>query len=342
MCFKLFMKGIYLIRFSFKMIGTKPQQQVCNVYINMTRLSKLFFILFSIGCSITYAQCDQNLFQGEGTFYGYAGGGNCSFSHPYSKLFSAALNATQYKGAVLCGACILLTGENGSIPLSIEDQCPECKHGDIDLDEDAFPLIADKIKGRVPVSWSIISCPLSGPIEFYFKEGSSQYWTAVQIRNHVNPISTVEYFTNGQFVLLERSEDNYFKALQGMGLGPYTFRVKDFFGNVIQENNIPLILTTTIPGKNQFPECSVSAVTKDRISTPFNITSSVLNSGEISLTNNQVSPFSFEIKDVMGRLVKETTVPANSSITLQLPSPALYLIVVTSRNEITSKLFYVN
>ena len=65
-----------------------------------------------------------------------------------------------------------------------EGEMLEGKKGDLDLYVDAFPLIADPIKGRVPVSWKIIPLDTDDPVSYRFKEGSTEFWCGVQVRNH--------------------------------------------------------------------------------------------------------------------------------------------------------------
>lgn len=220
----------------------------------------LFFtlLLFITGC-IFSQNCDQT-FTGEGTFYGYGGGGNCSFPVPTSPVYTGAMNELQYDTSMTCGACVEVTGSKGSLVIRIEDRCPECKYGDIDLSEEAFSLIDDKIKGRVPISWKIVPCPVQGAVKFYFKEGSSKWWTAVQVRNHKYPITKLEYKVDDQWVNIPRQMYNYFVIdYPGMGPGPYNFRITDMYGHVIEESNIPLLVTTEINGQNQFPNCNDSS-----------------------------------------------------------------------------------
>src|SRR6185436_2787165 len=104
-----------------------------------------------------------------------------------------------------------------------------------------FAKIAELVKGRVPITWWIVSPDISGPILYRFKEGSSQWWTAVQIRNHRNPIAKVEYLdATGKFKAVPRTDYNYFVASNGMGPGPYTLRVTDSYGNVLTNTGIAL------------------------------------------------------------------------------------------------------
>ena len=137
--------------------------------------------------------CGGNTFSGEGTYYGATGGGNCSFPATPNDLNVGAMNQTDYAGSAVCGACAEVTGPRGTLRIRIVDRCPECQPGDIDLSESAFEAIADPIAGRVPITWQYVPCLVSGPIVYHFKEGSNQWWTAVQIRNHRHQVSNLEY-----------------------------------------------------------------------------------------------------------------------------------------------------
>lgn len=191
---------------------------------------------------------------GEGTYYGATGAGNCSFDPTPQNLMVAAMNHTDYAQAALCGAYVEVTGPKGTVTVKIVDRCPECAPGDIDLSKEAFALIADLVAGRVPIRWRIVSPELQGPIMYRFKEGSNPYWTAVQIRNHRNPVARFEYLVpGGTFKSIPRTDYNYFVEDQGMGAGPYTFRVTDIYGNVLQDSGIPFVEGGEIPGNAQFP-----------------------------------------------------------------------------------------
>ncbi len=194
---------------------------------------------------------------GEGTFYGATGGGNCMFDPTPENLMVAAMNHTDYANALLCGAYIEVQGPAGTVMVRIVDRCPECRPGDVDLSREAFARIADPIQGRVPIRWRIISPgshDLSGPIAYRFKEGSNQYWTAIQVRNHRNPVYRLEYRADdGSFQPLERQEYNYFVAPQGLGPGPYTLRVTDIYGHTLIDSGITLIEAGMIVGSGQFP-----------------------------------------------------------------------------------------
>ncbi|MCP4424121.1 MAG: hypothetical protein GY803_06495 [Chloroflexi bacterium] len=193
-------------------------------------------------------------FSGEGTWYNATGEGNCIFPASPENMMVAAMNHVQYADSALCGAYAQVTGPNGAIIVRIVDQCPGCLVGDIDLSQEAFAKIANLADGRVPISWQLVSYPLPDPIVYHFKDGSNQWWTAVQIRNHSNPVVSVEYWDGGAFHEIPRYSYNYFVATSGLGPGPYTFRVTDYFGNQLVDNGIPHVENGDVVGGGQFPQ----------------------------------------------------------------------------------------
>ena len=196
---------------------------------------------------------------GEGTFYGGGYEGGCAMLDPVSRdYWIVAMNLADYNDAQLAGAYLAVTGELGTINMLVTDLLPEGKRGDLDLYVDAFPLIAPVEKGRVPVSWRIVPLDTAkdAPISYKYKEGTTEYWCGIQIRNHRYPITRLEYLDeNGDFQEIKRRPYNYFES-DKMGAGPFTFRITDIYGQMIIDENIPLSYDDTeiIPGHVQFPE----------------------------------------------------------------------------------------
>lgn len=192
---------------------------------------------------------------GIATYYAATGDGACMFGPSPHDLMVAAMNAEEYDQAAWCGAYVRVTGAKGQITVRIVDLCPECQAGHLDLSREAFALIDELHLGRVPIQWQLVSPAISGPIQYHFKDGSNQWWTAVQIRNHRNPIAKLEYrLGNGQWAEVPRTSYNYFvQTNPGMGVGPYTFRVTDRYGNVLSDSGIPFVENGTVNGSSQFP-----------------------------------------------------------------------------------------
>jgi expansin len=196
---------------------------------------------------------------GRATYYVTAdGGGNCMFDPTPSDLMVAAISHVNYNDpqpAAWCGAYVEVTGELGSVVVRIVDKCPDegCTRNHLDLSPQAFAKIAPIEKGIVPITWRLVSPNLDRRVSYHIKPGSSQWWTAIQVRGHRNPIRKLEYrAANGSWVELERQEYNYFIATN-MGLGPYTLRATDMYGNSIVDSNIVLGENVETRGSSQFP-----------------------------------------------------------------------------------------
>jgi len=193
---------------------------------------------------------------GEGTFYGYGGGGNCSL--PMPAMYTAAMNHSDYNTAEACGACVEVTNLNTmqSVIARVDGRCPECAAGDVDLSQAAFEQISPIGAGRIPISWTYVSCSAAS-VKLYFKEGSSQWWTAVQVRDHRNPVKSLAYRTAGSgsaYTTLPREIYNYFVATSGMGPGPYDIKITDVFDQTLTFTGVSLAVTTEIDLGQQFPK----------------------------------------------------------------------------------------
>ncbi|PWR08656.1 hypothetical protein DKT68_14750 [Micromonospora acroterricola] len=172
---------------------------------------------------------------GKATFYDSNGaGGNCSNpTAPANRLY-VALGPTEYAAGAACGGFLDVTGPKGSVRVLIMDQCPECAPGHLDLSREAFARIADPVQGLVPVTYrAVVNPPLPGPLTFRIKEGSSQWWFAVRVGNHGNPLRAVEVRQRDSepWQSTARQDYNYWLIASGAGAGPYTIRVTDVYGN---------------------------------------------------------------------------------------------------------------
>jgi expansin (peptidoglycan-binding protein) len=191
---------------------------------------------------------------GIATYYDATGAGACLFDPSPADPLVAALNAEEYDSAAYCGAYVHVRGPQGEVTVRIVDLCPECLAGHLDLSREAFAAIAPLPLGRVSITWQVVSPPLAGPIIYHFKDGSNPWWTAVQIRNHRNPVARFEVWSAGAWVSVPRTDYNYFvQTSPGMGPGPYQFRVTDLYGNSLTDSGVPHVENGSVPGAGQFP-----------------------------------------------------------------------------------------
>ncbi|MEO8705994.1 MAG: expansin EXLX1 family cellulose-binding protein [Kofleriaceae bacterium] len=192
---------------------------------------------------------------GTATHYAADGTGKCSFER--SDGYVVAMSPVDYAHGLLCGACIVVTGPDGSeIVVRVTDRCPACKPGTIDLGREAFALLAPLAKGRIPITWQPVPCDVSGPIGIHFKDRSNAFWIAVQLRNHRYPIASLEAReATGSYRRLDRADYNYFISTKGLGAGPIAVRATDTRGHVIVADAITVGAAVTRDAATQFPLC---------------------------------------------------------------------------------------
>ena len=231
----------------------------------------------NVAASGTPGTVEGEIHYGYATYYGGGYEGGCCMLDPVSKdYFVTALNIFDYDTTRMSGAYLEVIGPLGKINVLVTDLLPEGQKGDLDLNIDAFPHVANPIDGKVPISWRIIPLDTDGPVQYKYKEGSSQFWIGVQVRNHRYPVEKLEYMDkDSKFIELPRKNYNYFESSQ-MGGGPYTFRVTDIYGHEFIDKDIPFTGSETIvPGTQQFPlrheDATTSPITTKPNPTPKNL-----------------------------------------------------------------------
>jgi hypothetical protein len=121
------------------------------------KISNFIFIL------LTFIYPTLAIFEGDGTFYGNGGAGEsgaCMLKRGFNGIqTTVAINREQYNGGLSCGKCVMITGKGegigqtpifGPILATIDNECPECKFGDIDMG-----LSGD---GRWKITWDFVEC----------------------------------------------------------------------------------------------------------------------------------------------------------------------------------------
>ena len=192
---------------------------------------------------------------GVATHYAATGGGACSYDPVPGDMMVVAINRIDFANASACGSFLNVNGPNGAVTVRVVDVCPECAPGQLDLSREAFAQLAPLNAGKINIVWQATSPNVSGAVQYRFKEGSNQWWTAVQLRNHRNAIARLEARgSDGRWIALTRTNYNYFvKENPGLGQGPYTFRVTDVSGNIIIDDGVPHAEGRLVAGRNQHP-----------------------------------------------------------------------------------------
>jgi expansin (peptidoglycan-binding protein) len=123
--------------------------------------------------------------QGDLTYYGGAGkGGACTSTYVPTGFKTVALNAPQYGDGEHCGSCVsacfTANGKKTCFEAIIDNKCPECKSGDLDMGENG--------DGRWPLSWSFMPCPSSGGLKSE-TQGSNDSYGKVKVTGGPSAIS---------------------------------------------------------------------------------------------------------------------------------------------------------
>lgn len=194
---------------------------------------------------------------GIATFYDADGSGNCGFDKSPGDLDVVALDLPEYNHSISCGACLEVTGPKGTITVRVVDSCPGCSDtgANLDLSASAFAKVDEPKKGRISITYAVVPCPVTGNIQYHFKDGSSKYWTAIQLRNYRVAVAGLEYKKGDAWVAMSRSSYNYFIASKGVGDQPdgLSLRVTSVDGQTL-EDTLPgqIQANKTFTGKAQF------------------------------------------------------------------------------------------
>jgi expansin len=191
--------------------------------------------------------------QGVATYYAATGDGACSFGPSPNDLNVAAMDQPEWNGSAVCGECVAITGPNGSVTVRIVDLCPGCEQGHLDLSQQAFAQIADVSAGKVPITWKVVACNnVTGNVEYQIKDGSSQYWTAIQVRNSRLPVAKLEWLDNSTWTDVSRADYNYFVVSSGVGSGSYQVRITSSTGDTLTDTLPPVQANAVVQGSGQF------------------------------------------------------------------------------------------
>jgi len=193
---------------------------------------------------------------------------HCGYPTDSLPTYYGAINDAQYANADVCGACVEIEANGKTLEVQIVDECPYvgnetwCYAGSnhIDLNPAAFNYFHAPVKGVFDMQWRYVPCSGAAnggsqpDLEYTFKEGSSIYWTGILIRNHPIPLASVEVAgPDGSFRPLERQEYNYWLLESGFGSGPYTLRITDTSGAVLEKSGLPSLSGTPLDANTVGP-----------------------------------------------------------------------------------------
>ncbi|MEW4369762.1 expansin EXLX1 family cellulose-binding protein [Paenibacillus kandeliae] len=222
-------------------------------------IATLSFAMFAVPASAAW----NDTYKGYATYTssGYSGGAVLLDPIP-ANMEITALNPTQmnYGGvkAALAGAYLEVQGPKGKTVVYVTDLYLEAPSGALDLSPNAFAKIGNVADGKINISWKVVKAPITGNFSYRIKEGSSQWWAAIQVRNHKYPVLKLEVQKNGSWVSLPKMDYNHFVGEQ-LGTQPLKVRITDIRGISVTDTLQALPANGTsnayiVPGNVQFPD----------------------------------------------------------------------------------------
>ncbi|MGK8524239.1 expansin EXLX1 family cellulose-binding protein [Nocardia asteroides] len=169
----------------------------------------------------------------EARYYVFGGQVSCSFRELPPDGYYAGLSGADYGRADLCGAYLDIQGPRGSVRALVVDRCPACAGGQLGLSAAAFEQVADPTWDVARVRYRLVRDPQPAQeLTYEVRPDSSRTWFGVLFAGTGNPLRevVVRPADGGPWRELTRRADNYW-TLSGAGLGPFTARVTDVFGN---------------------------------------------------------------------------------------------------------------
>lgn len=159
-----------------------------------------------------------------------------------SSRYTAAVGPAEFAGSKACGSYLSVAGARGTILVKVDNLCPECATGHIDLSTEAFAALDDPVKGVVPISYRTVRNPaVSGNIVVQVKDGSNPYWLALQLDNIGNALQSVAVAgPSGAFRSMTRSQNAFWVLDDNPGSGPFRVRLTDVAGHVVTLTSIDL------------------------------------------------------------------------------------------------------
>lgn len=211
----------------------------------LTTVSILFFQTNFIFSSLSLAELD---FAGDITSYGAMPENQfCGFkknSWNYRELLTGAINIEQIDNSLTCGLCAMVEYKDKKEVILIDNLCPECKKGDIDLSHQAWKkIVGDENYSRYKAKWSFVDCE-----KFIMKDKGiilkpysiNYWWLSITPSNMKCGVSNMEIkfkHSEDKWITMERDNNKmnglYF-IYHAEVKPPFKFKLTSRIGDVVE------------------------------------------------------------------------------------------------------------
>ncbi len=213
--------------------------------------------------------CIENLsvyvsaFSGDITSYGASEEnqfcGFKSFSWNYNNLMTAAINMPMIDNSLSCGLCANVKYKDKIETVLIDNLCPECKFGDLDLSNQAWQkIVGNSNYGREKATWEFVEC------DKFIKNTSEDNGGLILRPHHINywwlsiTPSNMKCGISNMFISLKEIDNGAWKemernnnAMNGLYFiyhnnvrGEFKFKIVSKFGEEIETDSYTEIKET--------------------------------------------------------------------------------------------------
>jgi expansin (peptidoglycan-binding protein) len=177
----------------------------------------------------------------------------CSIAGTAVPTLAAGVDATNFRGAAACGACLRVksTTSSATVVVPVVEQSGAAGILLTRAAMDQLVTGADLIN----VDWTLVPCEVgTEPVRYFIKEGTNAGYLGVQVRNARYPLASVSVVTTSTTIPLTLQSYNYWESTSA-GAGPLTLRLTDINGQRFDEPGVKLTPLTEFVGQGQFPLC---------------------------------------------------------------------------------------
>lgn len=246
----------------------------------MFNIIKNILIISNILINIPSLNAEYD-FSGDITSYGaklsnqFCGFKENSWDYDSGLKLTGAINSEQIDNSLSCGICALVEYKDKKEIILLDNLCPECKKGDIDLSHEAWKkIVGDDKYSRYKAKWSFVDCE-----SFIFKDKGiilqphhiNYWWLAITPSNMKCGVESMQIMFKKDEKWVSMDRDN--NKMNGLYFifhaeikTPFKFKLTSRLGDIVETewyDKIENIWNTNLQFKcDKEVECGVNLIKK--------------------------------------------------------------------------------